>query len=265
MSQIYEDGQHELLRYLPEMQRSSRVIGVNKFGVTGQTGGDREVIWPYTDVGSGIWLAPTEARTHSIVSTSAFDNPASTGAWTLRITGLVDWDTPEVSEEFILDGQTPQNTDNQYVIINRMEVLTSGGINGSPNSGAITATAAVDLTVTAVVPIARGQTLQAVYGIPSTQVMYVTGFYGSSLKENQVQTTSYSDFFLTWDGQAHLRANVHDVTKMQLGMSTAGTNPFQHQFYPYNRFKGPGIMKLEASNPDGQTASGGFDAILIDR
>ena len=64
------------------------------------------------------------------------------GARTIRIYGLKTWDLAETSEVMYLQGVFPQNTDNSYVIIHRMEVLTKGAT--SVNSGAIKATAASD-------------------------------------------------------------------------------------------------------------------------
>ena len=88
MSQIYEDGQHELLRELPEFKRSSRAIGVNKFGLNPTATANLSDIWDLAPT-QELWVPPTQARVHSIVSTSINDtNTAGTYARTIRVYGF---------------------------------------------------------------------------------------------------------------------------------------------------------------------------------
>ena len=96
-----------------------------------------------------IWVAPTQARIHAVVSSSASDDgdPVGVGARTIEVFGLPNWNTKEINETIILNGQTPVNTVNSYVIIHRMFVVTNGATN--VNVGIVKATAATDNTITA--------------------------------------------------------------------------------------------------------------------
>lgn len=92
----------------------------------------------------GIFVPPTTYRIHAIVSNSANDTSAGTGARTVQIFGVVS--TGLAEETIILNGVTPVNTVNSYSDIYRMVIYTSG--SGLTNAGIITATAATDATVT---------------------------------------------------------------------------------------------------------------------
>lgn len=150
---------------------------VNKFGHAPDCdSGEATDIWDGADglTGTDIWVAPTAARIHAIVSSSAEDDDAADGDGmrTIMIFGLTSWaDTEETVETVALDGATPVNTANSYVIIYRMMGMTFGA--SATNEGIIKATAAVDSTVTAVVQIGVGQTLMAILGIPAQKLFTI--------------------------------------------------------------------------------------------
>ena len=164
----------------------SGYTAVNKFGrSTDVDDGVNTDIWDVANANSypsaaldqqAIWVPPTTARTHQIASTSANDDgdPVGTGARTIQVYGLTGWGAAETSEVVTMNGTTDVATSSSYVIIHRMKVLTYGG--SGPNVGSITATADTDDTITAMIAPGEGQTQMAIYGFPSTQTAYMTGF-----------------------------------------------------------------------------------------
>lgn len=120
------------------------------YGFFGLNGDIDTVTYPQ-DIWSngGIFTPPTTYRVHALVSASANDTAAGTGARTLRIFGVVS--TGLAEETITLNGVTPVNTVNSYSDIYRMVIFTSG--SGLTNAGLITATAATDGTVTAAIQV----------------------------------------------------------------------------------------------------------------
>jgi len=237
---------------------------VNKFGKS--TNVDRDTD---TDIHDGanstdnvdIWVAPTQARTHQIVSTSASDDgsPAGVGANTVRVYGLTSWVTAEVSEDITLNGTTNVPTVNQYVIIHRIKVLTKGATN--VNVGVITATADTDGTVTAQIGAGVGQTLMAIYGVPSTQTAYMAQYYVSAIKA--AASLSAACTLLVNPGPDSEVTQF--LTKNTNGITTEGSNHMSHLFTPYYKIPGPAIIKIQANSSSNNTIiSAGFDLILVD-
>ena len=241
---------------------------VNKFGsspnVDGATLTD---IWDGSVDAPGaaqpIWLAPTAATAHNITSTADTDGktsaPNSVGARTIRIYGLTDWDSAETSQDITLNGTTAVSTVTAYVIIHRMKVLTSGA--SGPNTGIIKATAAAAGTkVTAEIRIGVGQTLMAIYGVPSTQTLYLTSIYGGVLRS---VATAAGDLTLAWCFDVENQPAVFQA-KHRTSMNKDGSTRIQHIYDPPNAFAGPGILKLQATaSANDVTVTGGFDAYLI--
>jgi len=228
---------------------------VNKFG-RGAIGTAVADVWDQ----SSVWVAPTQARLHDIVSTDIEDVAAGGGARTLRLYGLPDWDTAEVNEDIALDGTIDVETSNLYVIIHRMQVLTKGTTD--VNVGSITATAQGDSSVTAQISPSEGQTQMAVYGIPSTQLAYLGGYYISATKPAQGA-----------DVTAKLKVNpepadelTNFLTKHSLGVSTDGSSNEHHEWSVAYRVEGPAIIKVEVESTVASTdVSAGFDAVLRDK
>jgi hypothetical protein len=238
---------------------------VNKFGNTSNA--DANVITDVWDApAQPVWLAPTAARIHEILSTSDEDSdvggtiPQGTGARTLRIFGLQDWDTAETSEDVIMDGTDGVNTVNSYVIIHRMIVLTGG--TALPNVGTITAVAAVDGTVTARISPNRGQTFMAIYGIPSTQKGYMSSFSASIARSSPVSAEAGVIVFKSTDIE-------NDTTAFTFKHTTAvnedGTVATQHFFSPPKMFEGPCIVKVAFTAGANDTfGDASFDMVVVD-
>lgn len=235
---------------------------VNKFGRA--TNCDNGVA---TDVHDGanatddvdIWVAPTQARTHQITSTSTNDTAAGTGARTIKIYGLTDWDTAEVSETITMNGTSNVATANDYVIIHRMKVLTKGA--SGPNVGVITATADTDSTVTAQINAGEGQTQMAVYGVPSTHTAYVSQYYAGAIKTSTAITVGVALLANPEPGDEVTSF----VTKHTIGLDTTGSSYVNHQFAPFAGFVGPAILKVQVnSSANNADVSAGFDLVLVE-
>jgi hypothetical protein len=238
---------------------------VNKFGTAFNgvqvTATD---IWDRADAAATqqIWLAPTQARLHDIVSTSASDDgdPVGTGARTIRIWGLTGWGTAEVSEDITMNGVGAVTTSNSYVIIHRMKVLTWG--SAGPNVGIITATAAVDATVTAQINAGLGQTQMVIYGVPSTKTLYLNNFHVHLHDFNNPATSAAISFKLLVN-ELPDTVTTGFVTKHQGGVISFGNSNMHHRFGQAFPIPGPAIVKIQAIGTVADLfVSGGFDGIL---
>lgn len=238
------------------------ITSVNKFGAApdGIQTTDTDV-WSRANSSATqqIWLAPTAARVHAIVSSSTNDNSAGAGARTIRIYGLTTWGTAETSEVVELDGATPVNTASSYVIVHRMKVLTCGA--SGPNVGTITATAASDSTITAVILPTDGQTEMAIYGVPSTQDFYLTRWSCSISKSN----TAYATFKLLVNENPDVQT-VAFLRKNDLTTVASGNNSIEKHFFNPIKYPGPCIIKVQGiGNGADVDANAAFDGYLVTR
>lgn len=209
-----------------------------------------------------VWTAPTVARVHAVVSASANDTAAGTGARTVKVYGLTAWTAVETSETVIMAGATPVNTTGSYVIIHRMVVLTTG--SGGTNAGAITATAATDTTVTATIraSVGVGQTEMAIYGWPSTQKLYVTSFSASIQLSSAGASHALARLLYNPEPTGTL-AHFNEVDLM--GLESTGVSSQKIEYNPPLVLPGPGILKLNAlASANDLDVSGRFTAFLAD-
>lgn len=204
-----------------------------------------------------IWVAPTQARVHQIVSSSTDDASGGLGARTLRIYGLTSWSTKETSEDITMNGTTNVATSNSYVIIYRMQVLTKG--SSGPNVGTITATADTDSTVTAQIEATNGQTLMCIFAIPSIQTAYIPSMQFSLIKnasaeaEVRLVVNPEPDAELTGFIVKHIR-----------GIQGAGTSYVESNFGAPIKIIGPAIVKLQADASSNNVNVSGSLSILIE-
>jgi hypothetical protein len=235
------------------------VYVVNKFGRNNDIDGPLEDVWD----GGGEWAAPTVARVHNIVSTHGDDDAVGgAGARIVRIYGLTDWDTAEVSEDINMDGVVPVATSNSYVIIHRMQVVSDGAGGSFENVGVITATAVTDATITAQINVGEGQTQMAIYGVPSTQKFILCAYYASMNKSGGA--TAGADIGLRWNGDPAVMAD-HGLRKHTIGVLSTGASHFAHRFTPPSTFTGPGFLHIDAiTSTTDIDISAGFDGLLID-
>lgn len=246
-------------------------FAVNKYGRAAdgvqQTVTD---IWDRADAVATqqIWLAPTAPRLHAIASASDLDGktaaPSSTGARTIQVFGLKTWDLAETSETVTLDGTTPVNTNDSYVIIHRMKVLTHG--TAGPNVGVITATAAVNGTVTAEINAGNGQTEMSIYGVPSTQKAYMTSFDVNSHNTGNPSTVLEVDFDMLVNEHPDVDpTSAAFLIKANVGLIASGSTIFTKAYDPPLEIPGPAIIKFQAiSTLDDTEAVAEYDLILVD-
>lgn len=188
-----------------------------------------------------IWLAPTAARIHAIVSSSASDDgsPVGVGARTIRVYGLTSWTTEEIFEDITLNGTGAVNTVNSYVMINRLKVLTSGAT--SINVGTITATAATDSTITAVILPLDGVSQQAIYGIPSIKTAYIAQL-NADLETAVTQTRVFMDLMVNHAPQLQPTIFTHEYS---FHTQNSGTTNIIRRFICPLKISGPAIIKMQ--------------------
>ena len=144
---------------------------VYKFGFNSAITTDEETVW---DVG-GIYSYPSSAGIATIVSTSTADDLVGTGAQKIKIEGL-DANYQVQIVEVEMDGTTNVVTTETFIRVYRVFVSQAG--SGKVNAGNITIS--VGGAVIAQISANQGQSLMAVYTIPSGFTGYITQWSFSS-------------------------------------------------------------------------------------
>jgi hypothetical protein len=225
------------------------VSAVNKFGRNPDVDIGTEDIWG----GGGLWVAPTAARVHAIVSSNAADDSAGTGARTITVNGL-NGSYVDTTETVTMDGVTPVNTVNSYVIIHRMIVATAG--SGGVNAGTITATAATDATVSCTVVANKGQSQFCLYQVPASKTAYLTK-YTASLNAGATANVDVELFATPFGGALNLRGT--------LTLSGGGTGAAGLRYAVPLQFTEKTLIRLRATSDANNTnVVGSFDLYLVD-
>ncbi len=193
---------------------------------------DPEDIW---DAG-GLYVPPTEARVHNIVSSSTSDDTGGTGAITVDIIGL-DGSSLTIDETVTLDGTTPVATSNSFTFIREMTVATVG--SGGSNVGVITATAVTDATVSAQINAAINRTRAALYVCPVNKDAYVTTIDLSIISGTAAST---ADFERLIQGTFNTAASPF-VRETPIRLTVG--DMLQTEFHPYLKLVSGEFMKLQ--------------------
>jgi hypothetical protein len=143
------------------------VSSIRKNGRNSAVGQSSEDVW----MNGGVWVAPTSAVPMSIVSDSAADAAAGTGARTLTVSGL-DANYAVQTETVTMNGLTPVLTVGSYIKIDTVLVATAG--TGLVNAGTITITASGGgNTVQGNINPGYGETKIGIYQVPANMTGYL--------------------------------------------------------------------------------------------
>ena len=238
------------------------VSTINKYGHNSViASGVTADIWDkgLTD-GQLLWIAPTAARIHTIASGNANDVAGGSGATTVDVYYLADWDTEQQIERVSGSINAGIAMSNAAVIIHRMEVIPQA-TSTSINVGTIAATAASDGTVTAEIEPGDGQTHMAIYGIPSIDDLYIYELYSTANKA--AGTTGLADLELL----VATAPNVNELvftSKHTWSLINTGSSSTPQVFTSPKIIRGPAIIKIQAtSGSAAMDISAGFNGILV--
>jgi len=245
--------------------RATGYLTLNKFGCAPDCDANIDTdVWDGADgiTSTKVWVAPTQARMHDIASSSADDDgdPVGPGIRTVEVFGLIDWDSPEVGEVVVLNGTSSVPTANSYVIIHRMIGRTFGSLGVS--AGTITATAQIDATITAMIAAGQGQTMMAIYGVPSTQEFRIRHVTAAALRVAGAVSVKVDWFLFVKEnaGQpdsAFIAKEVRYFTDI---------SPLNHEYMVPKGFSGPLIVKIQVQTDTiNVRVAAGFDAYLVEK
>lgn len=191
-SVIQQDADAEIVRSIDAEidMAAGRFQGfdiVNKFGTNADVDTDTlpEDVWE----GGGTYTGfPSDLELVEVVSASANDASAGTGARTVRITGL-DADYNVLSEIVTLNGTTPVDTVAQFRRVHTATVLTAG--SGGVNAGIITirhTTTTANVFVT--IPVGRNQSNCSGYTVPAGYTAYMRKMHAAIRGTTQASATA---------------------------------------------------------------------------
>lgn len=213
--------------------------GVNIVGENPDINGDPEDIWD----GGGIWVPPTVARIHDIVSTSLDDAAAGSGLRTVLVSGL-DTNLLEQQEVVTLDGTDDVPTVNSYRFISVLRGLTVGA--GGVNAGTVTATAQTDATVSVQMAIGRNQSCLGIHIVPSNKEAYLTRLLFGFNSTIGALTSTIDGRLAT---QTPFQGTDVAIVTSAPGRLTRNVFPVQEtRFDPYIKLPASTLVKMQGAN-----------------
>lgn len=209
--------------------------------------GATETVWPL----GGLYALPSAAAATTIVSASANDTSAGTGARTVKVTGL-DASRNVITETATMNGITPVALTAQFLRINKIEVMTAG--SGLVNDGLIT----VQINSANAGGIAAGTGISndGFYSMPNSSV-YKKGLLLFQSVSASRSGTGYVDIDLTRyrDG---LKRRVFDI-----GLNFAGSSSFQESNPAKSLIMEPGDDLVIEADTDSNNVKVEGTAVLL--
>lgn len=185
--------------------------GLFKFGFNADVDAAEETIWD----GGGLYSYPASALAMTIVSSSASDAAAGTGARTVTVVGL-NASYVEIAQTITLNGTTAVNIPTALLRVYRAFVVTAG----SGNTAAGTLTIANAGTTYAQITLGDNQTLMAVYTVPAGYTLYLTS---SNISAGTANANQYLTARLV---QRPFGGVFRDISKLTLHDGTASFDGF---------------------------------------
>jgi len=156
-----------------------------KFGHNAAIAASEEVVWET----GGMYTYLTSEEQLYVSSGSGADDIGSTGALTVELQGL-DGNYNPVTDTINMDGGTPVETNESFLRIFRVKVLTAG--SGGTNAGVITIQNQVQDNTLATISAGLGQTLMAIWTVPAGKTARMVQLWGSDQTKNGVDIRLYA-------------------------------------------------------------------------
>lgn len=172
--------------------------------------------------GGGIYPWMTGATSLEIVSSSAADAPAGTGARTVLVNGL-DVDYNEISTSVTLNGLTPVALTPQFFRIQSMLIMSAG--TGKVNAGTITLRNTGAGTTRAIIPAGYGVTRQSQFTVPAGHTLHMVPLFISLNRPGANRDYTIATYVQSSAG----------FYRMPLEFSAQG-NPYRHDGIPATQF-----------------------------
>lgn len=192
-----------------------------------------------------VWIPPTTASVMNVVSTSASDAAAGTGARTVSVAGL-DANYLEISETITMNGTTAVTTTKQYLRIQRMTVVTAGSTEA--NVGVISISNA---TLQGKIDANAGQSSFSMYTVPAGKTAFLHSLHLSSSKST--------------DGKFTVRTRAAGVSRIRHTVELTGESYSVEFTYPTVIPERTDIELRAVANTGNGIVAGSYDLLLIDK